>query len=78
MIGFYVTLRRAKKTAYLLGPFVCHDRCKAAVDEAFKCAEEIDPFVWFDAYGTASITGDKLPAGVLNGRLPHLLENVSA
>lgn len=80
--GFYVTLQRQTsegiKTAWLLGPFRCHETCKARVREACDKAYEIDPRTHFDPFGTASIATEhgweRLPAGKLNSLLPHLLE----
>lgn len=79
MIGYYVTLQRGKRTAYLLGPFANHDDAKAAVGVAVAKANEIDPWTHFDAYGTSSITRETdapLPPGKLNHMLPELLPNV--
>jgi hypothetical protein len=75
-IGYYVTLQRGDRTAWLLGPFDQHDDAKANVAAAVAKANELDPWTHFDAYGTSSITreSDKpLPAGKLNHLLSELL-----
>ena len=75
MKGYYVTLRDGGRTAWLLGPFQDHAKCKAAVVETVALANLIDARVWFMTHGTASIESNKfLPPGKLNSRLPHLLE----
>lgn len=74
MKGFYVTLQRAKRTGWLLGPFAEHEDAKAAVKATFTKACEIDGFAAFDAVGTSSITRESMPpAGVLNHLLPELI-----
>lgn len=76
-IGYYVTLRRDNRTAWLLGPFARHDDAKAAVRAAVDKAYEIDPRTHFDAYGTSSITRESdvpLPPGKLNHLLQDLLD----
>jgi hypothetical protein len=75
MKGYYVTLKRDTRTAWLLGPFAEHERAKAAVDAAFAKACQFDPRAHFDPIGTSSITSDRpLPAGKLNKYLLELLE----
>ena len=75
MKGFYVTLQRGAKTAWLLGPFAEHEKALAVVKPAFDKACELDSRAIWDAYGTSSITSDKqLPAGRLNSYLPALVE----
>lgn len=72
--GYYVTLRRGKRVAWLLGPYKAHQRAIDAVPEAFAKAREIDPWCDFDAYGTASVEHDgPLPPGKINALLPHLV-----
>lgn len=76
MIGYYVTLQRGNRTAWLLGPFANHDDAKAAVRVACEVAYHIDPRTHFDAHGTSSITretDEPLPSGKLNHLLPELL-----
>jgi hypothetical protein len=73
MKGYYVTLQRGERTAWLLGPFKDHQRAKDAVREATAKANELDPRVHFDAYGTSSMDAATLPPGKLNSILPHLV-----
>lgn len=69
-VGFYVTLRRDSRTAWLAGPFAEHKAAMDMVDAARRVAAEIDPFVDFDAVGTARVvSGRPLRRGVLNSRL---------
>lgn len=68
----YVTLRRGRRTALLLGPYRTHDEAAANVDRARAEAVRIDSWAGFDAVGTARITlrpGADAPEGVLNARL---------
>lgn len=75
--AYYVTLRRGKRVAWLLGPYRVHQRAIDAVTEAFEKARELDAWCDFDAYGTASVDGAgefaTLPPGKLNAILPHLV-----
>lgn len=74
MKGYYVTLKRDTRTAWLLGPFAKHEAALAVVKPAYDKACELDPRAVFDAYGTSSITSEKsLPPGRLNAYLPELL-----
>lgn len=75
MKGYYVTLQRDGKTAWLLGPFKEHQRAGDAVAETTAKANELDPWSHFDLYGTSSIDLEHrsaLPPGKLNSILPHL------
>ena len=64
---YYVTLRRGTKTAFLAGPFQTHTEALAWVDRATDRANEVDPFAWFDAFGTASLPFKASnPVGKLN------------
>lgn len=72
MTGFYVTMRRGKKVAWLLGPYDTHGEALADVDRARGEAERVDRWTWFDAFGTAKVTtlgGGSLRPGVLNERV---------
>ena len=70
MIGFYVTLQRDRRIAWLAGPFATHDEAIAMVDTARRAASEVDPWTDFDAVGTSSIRSvDPLPQGKLNAML---------
>lgn len=74
MKGYYVTLKRAAKTAWLLGPFAAHDAALAAVKVAYDKACALDPWCAFDPHGTSSIDTDKpLPPGKLNAFFPDLM-----
>ena len=76
MKGYYVTLQRGDRTAWLLGPFKVHQRAIDAVTEAVAKANELDPRSHFDPYGTSSIDREDyatLPPGKLNSFLPHLV-----
>lgn len=68
--GFYVTIRRGKRTAWLAGPFATHDEALAMVQPAGREAEKIDPWIHFDEIGTVFIRrADPLPCGKLNAIL---------
>lgn len=76
MKGYYVTLQRGNRTAWLLGPFKVHQRAIDAVAEAATAAEGIDPRCFWDAHGTSSIDREdyaSLPPGKLNSILTHLV-----
>lgn len=67
---YYVTLRRGKRTALLVGPFTTHTEALQWVDPAQRMASDLDPWAHFDLYGTASLTRDPAnPVGKLNERL---------
>jgi hypothetical protein len=70
MIGFYVTMRRGRRTAFLAGPYDSLDDAKRAVPSAMKLAAHLDPWADFDSFG---VTGLIPPArlGVFN----HLVRN---
>lgn len=63
--GYYVTLIRDRRLAWLLGPYEEHSEALSNVARARQLAREVDPFSDFDAFGTASRTGDSLREGVL-------------
>jgi len=77
MKGYYVTMQRqvlgGVKTAWLLGPFPTHELALAQVDVAATKAEQIDPWMAFDARGTTALTTDKLPPGKLNQFFPQMM-----
>lgn len=75
MKGFYVTMKRDTRTAWLLGPFAEHQNALAAVDAARKKANEVDPRSFWDAFGTSSIESEKpLPPGKFNSDLAEWME----
>jgi hypothetical protein len=64
---FYVTIVRGKRTAFLAGPFVTHERALGLVPAARDAASKIDPWTDFDASGTASMARlARNPDGKLN------------
>ena len=67
---FYVTMLRGKRTAFLAGPFVTHAEALEAVDRAREKACDVDPWAWFDLFGTSSLPRSASnPTGVLNAYL---------
>ena len=66
-MGYYVTMKRDRRTAWLLGPYETHAEALAKVERGRHLARSADPFADFDAFGTSRImsTGE-LPPGVLN------------
>jgi|HubBroStandDraft_6_1064221.scaffolds.fasta_scaffold808273_3 hypothetical protein len=69
---YYVTMRRAQRTAWLAGPFQTHAEALALVDTTRREAAAVDPWTHFDAFGTASLVRDPgNPVGKLNGRIFH-------
>lgn len=64
--GYYVTVQRGKRTGWLYGPIADHDVARGLVEHVRGIACRLDPWCDFDAFGTSSITRDKLPLGVLN------------
>lgn len=70
---FYATVIRNpgpnQKVGWLAGPFDDHEEAKAHVERAKQIAHEVDPRSVFDYFGTAGLTHDKHPPGVLNERL---------
>lgn len=69
MIGFYVTMIRGTRVAWLLGPFDSEPQARDRIPDARKLAEAADPRSVFDAFGTAKLERDRL----LPGALQHLL-----
>ena len=69
MTGYYVTMKRDTRTAWLLGPYDTHAEALDNIERGRRLAQDVDPFTDFDAFGTSSITSDgRLRAGILNGR----------
>lgn len=67
--GYYVTMKRDVRTAWLLGPYDTHREALDNVARGRGRARAADPFTDFDGFGTSSITSTgRLPAGILNGR----------
>lgn len=73
--GFYCTVKRGERTAWLLGPFAEHETALGATREAYEAGCEIDPRMVFDDFGTSAITRagaeiTELPPGKLNHLFP--------
>jgi hypothetical protein len=71
--GHYVTMRRGgrpPRVAWLAGPYPDHESALRAVDSARRLACHLDPWAWFDAFGTTS-----LDPPVRTGILNHLVRN---
>jgi hypothetical protein len=67
---YYVSLRRAERTALLAGPFETHTEALALVDRAVALANDLDPRAWFDPFGTMSLPRSPAnPYGKLNIQL---------
>lgn len=67
--GFYVTIRRAHRTGFLLGPYSTAADAATDVDTGRGLAHLAAPFAAFDAFGVTRVTtgpGHALPRGVLN------------
>jgi hypothetical protein len=67
--GFYVTVLRGTKTGFLLGPHGTREAAEGRVGLGKRLANEVDPWVGFDAFGVTRLQGqpgDELPLGVLN------------
>jgi hypothetical protein len=74
--GFYCTVKRGEKTAWLLGPFAEHETALELAFQASCKASDIDPRIAFDPYGTSAITREgaeiaELPKGKLNHLFPN-------
>ena len=65
MIGYYVTMKRDVRTAWLLGPYTEHAEALAQVGRGCQLARDVDPFTDFDAFGTARLSADHMPPGIL-------------
>ncbi len=78
-IGFYCTMIRGDKTAWLAGPFETKEAAEAKVPAAREAAYEADPRSHFDAFGVAKLDCPNrpvLPLGVLNGKLGLLVDGL--
>lgn len=64
--GYYVSLKRDRRVALLLGPFDTHAEALERVGEAFRKAGEVDPWAAFDAVGTVRMRDGYRAPGVLN------------
>lgn len=62
---FYVTVRDAGRTGFLLGPFADHTEAIANIERGKGLAEQHDVWAHFYSYGTASVpSGDKQPKAI--------------
>jgi hypothetical protein len=68
---FYVTVRDAGRTGFLLGPYDTHPEALQNVDQARALAEAADPWAHFYAFGTASHSRRQILKTVFgNGETP--------
>lgn len=64
MERYYVTLRDAGRTAWLLGPYETHAEALEHVERGRELAYKHDPYTHFMGCGTAKMTGDTQPIAV--------------
>ena len=64
--GYYVSLKRDRRVALLLGPFDTHAEALARVRDAFAKACDVDPWAAFDAVGTVRMRDGYRAPGVLS------------
>lgn len=67
--AFYVTCADGARVGWLAGPYADHPAALADVDRVRQCAERVDPFAHFYAFGTAGVVGGNGAPGVLNSIL---------
>jgi hypothetical protein len=70
---FYVTIRRRRQTAWLLGPYDTRAEAAGRVPAGRRLAHQADPRTAFDHFGITRVgvpPGQPAPPGKLN----HLLE----
>jgi hypothetical protein len=75
--GFYATMQRGSRTAYLLGPYATKAEAEAHVGQSRQLAVDVDPFAAFDGFGVTRIVmkpGAQLPPGKLNGMTEPKIE----
>jgi hypothetical protein len=58
---FFVTVRDAGRTGFLMGPYATHADAISEVERGRELAQKANAWAWFYAYGTASA-----PAGLIN------------
>lgn len=77
---FYVTVRRGRRTGWLVGPFSSLAAAEPWISPAQLEAHRIDPWTHFDTFDITRVvwTGEgeprQLPLGVLNQRVGYILE----
>lgn len=70
MRHYYVSMKRGKRTALLAGPFDTHEKALELVGKVTQAAYEVDPWLWFDLFGTCSLpAAPSNPRGKLNSQL---------
>jgi hypothetical protein len=62
--GFFVTVRDAGRTGFILGPYPTHEEAIANVERGRRMAEQANARAVFYAFGTARVTASRLPASV--------------
>lgn len=67
---YFVTMRRDKRTAFLLGPYTTHTEALANVSTGRDLARKVDPWADFDAFGTSSLPAGSGLVVKLNSLLP--------
>jgi hypothetical protein len=68
--AFYVTVRDAGRTGFLLGPYDTHPEALTNVDRGRKLAIAANDRAWFYAYGTASVTRAEIIKTVFGDTAP--------
>ncbi len=70
-VGFYCTMIRGERVAWLAGPFPSKEDAEARVPDARREAEAVDPRAVWDAFGVTRMERPvaALPFGVLNAKL---------
>ena len=53
--GFYVTMKRDTRTAYLLGPYGTRAAAEGKVDTGRRLAREASTWTAFDAFGVTRV-----------------------
>ncbi|MGX9443883.1 hypothetical protein ACWX0K_15075 [Nitrobacteraceae bacterium UC4446_H13] len=71
ILDYYVSIvRDGRKRGLLAGPFATHTEAIANVPAARDEAYNVDPWAWWDLFGTCSLPRDlSNPTGTLNHRL---------
>ena len=74
MYSYYVSIKNAGRTGFLLGPFDHFAEASARIMAVKKAAQEVDAFAWFYAFGVSRLERSELgPKGSLNEVFPELL-----
>lgn len=64
MKRYYVTVRDAGRTGWLLGPYDTHALALENVERGRRLAEQANAYAHFYAFGTASVDGERQPRTV--------------